>query len=72
MLHDCRSLTFYFNVGQLIRRAKAGGEEQQITLPPIQEYLESAEARRKALLSVTEQKDQKFAARYKKPLLDFE
>ncbi|CAD5327175.1 unnamed protein product [Arabidopsis thaliana] len=57
---------------KLIRRAKAGGEEQKITLPPIQEYLESAEARRKSLRSVTEQKEQKFAARSKKPLLDFE
>ncbi|XP_019098173.1 PREDICTED: 26S protease regulatory subunit 7-like isoform X1 [Camelina sativa] len=55
---------------KLIRRAKAGGEEQKITLPPIQEYLDSAEARRKALLSITEQK--RSAARSKKPLLDFE
>ncbi|XP_023636504.1 26S proteasome regulatory subunit 6B homolog [Capsella rubella] len=57
---------------KLIRRAKAGGEEQKITLPPVQEYLESAEARRKALLSVTKQKEHTFAARSKKPLLDFE
>ncbi|CAN8308425.1 unnamed protein product [Cochlearia groenlandica] len=58
---------------KLIRRAKAsGGEKQKVTLPPIQEYLESAEARRKALLSVAEQREQKLAAGSKKPLLDFE
>ncbi|KAL1198969.1 26S proteasome regulatory subunit S10B -like protein B [Cardamine amara subsp. amara] len=57
---------------KLIRRAKAGGEEEKITLPPIQEYLESAKARSKALVSVTEQKEQKLASRFKKPLLDFE
>ncbi|ESQ38166.1 hypothetical protein EUTSA_v10028536mg [Eutrema salsugineum] len=57
---------------KLIRRAKADGIQQQITLPPIQEYLESAEARRKALLSVAEQREQNLAARSKKPLLDFE
>ncbi|VVB07772.1 unnamed protein product [Arabis nemorensis] len=57
---------------KLIRRAKASGEQQQITLPPIQEYLESAEARRKALLSVREQREQNNAARSRKPLLDFE
>ncbi|KFK30962.1 hypothetical protein AALP_AA6G050000 [Arabis alpina] len=57
---------------KLIRRAKAGEEQQQITLPPIQEYLESAEARRKALLSVREQREQNIAVRSRKPLLDFE
>ncbi|KAF3569155.1 hypothetical protein DY000_02014158 [Brassica cretica] len=58
---------------KLIRRAKADGvEQQQVTLPPIQEYLESAEARRKALRSVAEQREQNLAARSKKPLLDFE
>uniref|UniRef100_A0A1J3CUS1 Proteasome-activating nucleotidase n=1 Tax=Noccaea caerulescens TaxID=107243 RepID=A0A1J3CUS1_NOCCA len=58
---------------KLIRRAKASGEEQQrVTLPPIQEYLESAEARRKALVSVREQREQSLATRSKKPLLDFE
>ncbi|CAN6972389.1 unnamed protein product [Brassica rapa subsp. trilocularis] len=60
---------------KLIRRAKADGveqQQQQVTLPPIQEYLESAEARRKALRSVAEQREQNLAARSKKPLLDFE
>ncbi|KAG2330616.1 hypothetical protein Bca4012_019798 [Brassica carinata] len=60
---------------KLIRRAKADGleqKQQQVTLPPIQEYLESAEARRKALRSVAEQREQNLAARSKKPLLDFE
>ena len=59
----------------MIRRAKADGveqQQQQVTLPPIQEYLESAEARRKALRSVAEQREQNLAARSKKPLLDFE
>lgn len=60
---------------KLIRRAKADGveqQQQQVTLPPIQEYLESAEARRKALRSVAEQREQNLAVRSKKPLLDFE
>ncbi|KAJ0264878.1 AAA domain-containing protein [Hirschfeldia incana] len=59
---------------KLIRQAKADGvEQQQVTLPPIQEYLESAEARRKALRSVAEQRELNLAAaRSKKPLLDFE
>ncbi|XP_018460775.1 uncharacterized protein LOC108831758 [Raphanus sativus] len=58
---------------KLIRRAKAIGlEQQQVTLPPIQEYLESAEARRRALRSVAEQREHNLAARSKKPLLDFE
>ncbi|XP_018455125.2 uncharacterized protein LOC108826238 isoform X2 [Raphanus sativus] len=60
---------------KLIRRAKAIGleqQQQQVTLPPIQEYLESAEARRRALRSVAEQREHNLAARSKKPLLDFE
>ncbi|CAH8329710.1 unnamed protein product [Eruca vesicaria subsp. sativa] len=58
---------------KLIRRAKADGvQQQQVTLPPIQEYLESAEARRNALRSVAELREQNLPARSKKPLLDFE
>ncbi|KAF8086443.1 hypothetical protein N665_0625s0008 [Sinapis alba] len=57
---------------KLIRRAKADGVKQKVSLPPIQEYLESAEARRKALRSVAEQREHNLTARSKKPLLDFE
>ncbi|XP_010539308.1 PREDICTED: uncharacterized protein LOC104813427 [Tarenaya hassleriana] len=50
-------------------RKADGGKE--VSLPPLQEYLESAEARHKALLSVKEQRDGSISSRSRKPLLDF-
>ncbi|XP_022720658.1 uncharacterized protein LOC111278295 isoform X2 [Durio zibethinus] len=54
---------------KLIRGQATNNEEQQ-SLPPLEEYIKSAINRRKALLSVAEQRNQNPNQRMKKPHLD--
>ncbi|OMO76894.1 hypothetical protein CCACVL1_15353 [Corchorus capsularis] len=52
-------------------RGKATNNEEQQSLPPLEEYIKSAMNRRKALLSIAEQRKQDPKSQTKKPHLDF-